>query len=70
MKKLNTDQTQIQLRVDLEDLGTSEVATYVASMLAGLRELTGRPSKDLALLDYLLATAEGEAENLSTRIYN
>ncbi len=58
-------------RASEDDMGTVEVAGYVASMLAGLRQLTGSPShRDIAFLDSLLATAEEEAKNLATRIYN
>ena len=53
------------------EMGTVEVAAYVASMLEGLRQLTGtRRTRDIAFLDDLLATAEEEAKNLTTRIYN
>lgn len=57
--------------LDGESMDTPEVASYVASMIQGLRLLTGRKSSaDMAFLDYLLETAEDEASNLASRSFN
>jgi hypothetical protein len=49
---------------------TIETATYVADMLKGVRQMSRAGSRDLALLDYLLAMAEEEAACLAANIYH
>lgn len=50
---------------------TTDVASYVADMVKGLRELTGEAgARELAFLDYLLAMAEDEATKLGSNVYH
>lgn len=49
---------------------TTDVASYIAEMIHGLRELTDGRSKDLQFLDYLLALAEDEAETLAAHSFH
>ena len=56
---------------DLNSLETIDVASYIASIIKGIRGLTRRPThKDLNFLDQLLAIAEEEASILASRIYH
>jgi hypothetical protein len=51
---------------------TADVASYVADMVKGLREVTGGAGarRDLGFLDYLLAMAEDEATKLCSNVYH
>ena len=50
---------------------TVEIALYVADMIRGMRQMTKQSEqKDLAFLDYLLATVQDEALTLSSRVYH
>jgi hypothetical protein len=46
-----------------------ETASYLLDLVRGLRRLTGQ-AKDLQFLDYLLAVAEEEAQQVSARQYH
>ena len=50
---------------------TTDVSSYIADMIKGLRELTRKPDgREMAFLDYLLAMAEDEACKLGSNVYH
>ncbi len=52
-------------------LSTADIAAYIADMVSGMRELTKGPgTRELGLLDYLLAVAEDEASKLAVNVYH
>lgn len=52
-------------------IGTVDIASYVATMIQGLRQLTGQQSyQDLELLDRMLETAGEEAVKVAARSLN
>ncbi len=66
----------IQQRVKVKDKDSVEAVTtsqetagYLLDLVRGLRQLTGQ-TKDLQFLDYLLAVAEEEAQQVSSRQYH
>jgi hypothetical protein len=74
---MSVNESTKQAKPELPDLrrdpkpGTRDVATYALSLVRGLRQLTRQAdSKDLEFLNYLLAIAEDEAANLSSRVYH
>jgi hypothetical protein len=61
---------ELQTKTDSEhDASQTEIASYIAEMVAGLRHISTH-REGLRFLDNLLALAEQEAKTMSFRSYN